>query len=92
MPKKNVILNRVCFFLLTVLWLSWGVPCPVNAEMLSIQGTPLEIHAFEDSTMGVFRWQDSLNNLPTGNGNQVLVQQYYNDYPKGSVIFLNGDN
>ncbi len=57
------------------------VPRADTEEFLKIEGMPLEIHAYGDSTMGVFRWEGG-----------TLVRQYYGDYSKSSVIFLNGND
>jgi hypothetical protein len=83
MTQKNFILSVFRLTMMSILLLAPGFIAgkALAAEPLMIQGTPLEIHAFDDSTMGVFRWQD-----------QNLVQQYYGPYSKGSIIFLNGQD
>lgn len=77
LPGVNT--SRFRGILTAVLGLALLATAQVRAGFLKIQGHPLEIHADEYGTMGVFRWQEG-----------ALVQQYYGQYAKGSVLFLNG--
>jgi hypothetical protein len=84
MTQKDFILSIFRFAIVSILLLTPGFSGKAHAvvNLLKIQGRPLEIHAYEDSTMGVFRWQ----------GGETPVQQYFGPYSKGSVIFLNGQD
>jgi hypothetical protein len=52
-----------------------------GAEIIKIEGNPLEIRAENEGTMGAFRWEGG-----------SLVNQYYGGYSWASVLILNGDS
>ncbi|HOJ31715.1 MAG TPA: hypothetical protein PLP13_06780 [bacterium] len=75
--------SSICYFLIGIILFVSIARAQTPGNYQTINGNPLRIYAYDDGTIGVYRYQADEDDY---------VEQYYGGKSWGSVLFLNGIN